>query len=78
MNIRLLGLGLAFVVIFCVWTLFDIQFAASFSSCNPGFGCTIGAPLEATIATALVPGIILLGLFVAILLRNRRASSPTV
>src|SRR6267378_1353388 len=78
MNIRSFGLALAFVGIFCVWTLFAIQFTASFSSCNPGYGCRIGAPIETTIGIIIVPGILLLSLFIAVLLRNREASLPSV
>jgi len=73
-NVRLFGV--VFIGIFCVWTLFDIQFAASYRNCSPapGYGCP-GAPIEATVASVLIPGIILLVLFIAILLRNREGSS---
>jgi len=72
MNIRLFGLGGAFVGIFCIWTLLAIQYAASFSNCNPGFGCSVGAPVETTIGMIILPGVILLGLFIVVLARNRQ------
>jgi len=69
-------LGVAFVAVFAIWIPIAVSYSASLSDCNPGFGCSHGAPIETTIAIILTPGLLLLGVFIAAWASKGKASAP--
>jgi hypothetical protein len=75
-NTRLLVvLGVAFLAIFAVWIPFAISYTGSFIDCSPEVGCSRGAPIETTIVIILIPGVVLVGIFMAIWLNRGTAES---
>jgi len=75
-NTRLFALGVAFVATFAVWVSIAVSYSASFSVCNPGYGCSHGAPIETTIGIILTPGALLLAIFIAVWARRGKVPPP--